>query len=64
MAHDTDSFNRWDAGNRYFTKLILNLASTIPVENIAQYQLPTAFVEAVKLILKNAKVLFSLSIYI
>ena len=26
MAHDTDSFNKWNAGNRYYTKLILSLA--------------------------------------
>lgn len=26
MAHDTDSFNKWNAGNRYYTKLILTLA--------------------------------------
>jgi len=54
MAHDTDSFNRWDAGNRFSTKLILQLAEQ-PLETIAQNELPEGFVRAIEAILDTAK---------
>lgn len=53
MAHDTDPFNRWEAGNRYFTKLILGLAGQ-PVESIAATALPEALVQAVRVTLQSA----------
>lgn len=54
MAHDTDSFNRWDAGSRYYTKLILDLAATTATAEIPNYQLPDKFVNAIETILKSA----------
>jgi aminopeptidase N len=53
MAHDTDPFNRWEAGNRYFTKLILSLAAH-PVDTIRQATLPETLVQAVRTNLQAA----------
>lgn len=50
MAHDTDSFNRWDAGNRYFTKLILQLAD-LPLDAIQTAEVPPSLVTAVRTVL-------------
>jgi len=50
MAHDTDSFNRWDAGNRLATRVILSLAK-LPLDSIATAPLPTELVDAVRVIL-------------
>lgn len=50
MAHDTDSFNRWDAGNRLSSKLILSLAK-LPIDEIKATPLPIEFVNAIKTIL-------------
>lgn len=56
MAHDTDSFNRWDAGNRYFSKLILGLAEQLPADQIggaSTEALPAALVDAVRAVLNS-----------
>jgi len=52
MAHDTDSFNKWDAGNRYYTRLILSLAEGS--ESIDQCVVPESFIEAIRIILQSA----------
>ena len=53
MANDTDSFNRWDAGNRYATKLILDLSKQSK-DSIMNTKLPELFVNAVKTILQTS----------
>lgn len=57
MAHETDSFNKWDAGHRYYTKLLLQLADQIEQANGADvhYELPEKFVNAVNTILDSAE---------
>ena len=57
MAHETDSFNKWDAGHRYYTKLLLQLADHIQQNgaDLTNYQLPDKFVNAVKTILESAQ---------
>jgi aminopeptidase N len=47
MVHDTDSFNRWDAGNRLCTKILLELVNLPSVDDIASAALPTLFVDAI-----------------
>lgn len=54
MAHDTDSFNRWDAGNRFSTQLILQMAE-LPLAEIAQSELPAGYVTAIQSILETGK---------
>ena len=54
MAHDADSFNRWDAGNRFSTKLILQMAE-LPLEKITQSELPVGYVNAIQSILEAGK---------
>lgn len=51
MAHDTDSFNKWDASNRLSSSVILNLASK-SVEDIKASTLPADYVEAVRAVLR------------
>jgi aminopeptidase N len=55
MAYDSDSFNSWDAGNRYFTKYVLQL-SKLSVDEIKSSKLPAQFVSALKTVLLSAKV--------
>ena len=55
MAFDTDSFNRWDASNRYFIRLILTL-SALPAADIDAFKLPEMFVDAIRTVLVSAKV--------
>ena len=52
MAHDTDSFNRWDAGNRLSTSIILSL-SKLSVEEINVAELPKAYIDAIRVILTS-----------
>lgn len=47
MAYDTDPFNKWDAGNRLSSKLILDLAK-LKHSEISAVKLPTHYVQAVK----------------
>jgi len=56
MAHDTDSFNKWDAGNRYYTRLILSLAEGSA--NIDQCVVPDSFIDAIRIILQSSGVIF------
>ncbi|UCB55173.1 MAG: DUF3458 domain-containing protein, partial [Thiotrichales bacterium] len=44
MAHDSDEFNRWDAGQQLAARIILQLVDAI--QNKAQLELPGYFVEA------------------
>ena len=44
MAHDSDEFNRWDAGQQLATRIILELVKSI--QNNAQLDLPGYFVDA------------------
>ena len=55
QAHDTDSFNRWDAGNRLATKIILNLA-TMKADEIEKQPLPKHFVDAIRTVLTSCTV--------
>lgn len=55
MAFDTDSFNRWDASNRYFIRLVLTL-SALPAADIDAFKLPEMFVDAIRTVLISAKV--------
>lgn len=55
IAHDTDSFNRWDAANRLSASVVLNLASK-SLSEIESSSLPTHFVDAIRVILLSAKV--------
>jgi len=48
MAHDTDTFNRWDASNRLSTKVIMSLVSKATVAEIEKAELPAQYVAAVK----------------
>lgn len=55
MAHDTDAFNRWDASNRYYSRLVLDLAASVATEEaIAKYVLPAQFVRAIESMLTRA----------
>lgn len=54
MGYDTDSFNKWDAGNRYFTKLLLSMAD-MPMDAIDKVTIPENFINAIKLVLESAK---------
>jgi aminopeptidase N len=53
MAHDSDSFNKWDAGNRLQTALLLDLAkahqqAAAGATTAALPPLPSSFVEAMR----------------
>jgi len=54
MGHDSDSFNRWDAGARLSTKLILEIAGK-PIDEIPTIQLPEYYVKAVAAVVESAK---------
>jgi len=57
MGHDTDSFNKWDAGNRLSSRIILDLAK-MSVEEIKASAIPPHFISAVKAILTSCTVNF------
>lgn len=52
MAHDSDAFNRWDAGQRYGERVILALAAALERGEAAQ--LPEDYVEAYRCLLTDA----------
>lgn len=52
MAHDTDSFNRWNAGNKLSASIILSL-SKLSLEEIAVAELPKAYIDAIRVILTS-----------
>mmetsp|Transcript_39261 Transcript_39261/g.39971 ORF Transcript_39261/g.39971 Transcript_39261/m.39971 type:complete len:613 (+) Transcript_39261:3-1841(+) len=54
MAHDTDSFNRWDASARLSSKLILDMAN-LPLEEIKNTELPEYYLKAFYTVLESAK---------
>jgi aminopeptidase N len=51
MAHDSDEFNRWDAGQRLATRIILRLVDAIQQQNALE--LPAAFVVACRATLQD-----------
>ncbi len=53
MAHDTDPFNRWDAGQELATKLLLGLAADAQAGR--PLVVAPAFVEAVRAVLTDAR---------
>jgi hypothetical protein len=53
MAHDTDSFNRWDAGNRLGSALILKLAALPTVADIEATSVPAYYVDAIRTVLTS-----------
>ncbi len=52
MAHDCDSFNRWDAGQQYGTQLLLEGVAALAAGE--SWELPPAFVEAFGVTLADA----------
>ena len=53
MANDTDEFNRWDAGQRLATRIILKMVDDINAGN--QLQLPEYFIDASRQTLLDSK---------
>ena len=53
MAHDSDEFNRWDAGQQLATRIILQLVDAIQ-QNVS-LELPDYFVDAYRRMLENTK---------
>lgn len=53
MAHDTDSFNKWDAGNRLGSALILKLAALPTVADIEATSVPSYYVDAIRTVLTS-----------
>ena len=54
MAHDTDSYNRWEAANRLSTQVILGLAE-LEFKDIYAQTLPPYYLSAVKRVLQSRK---------
>jgi aminopeptidase N len=54
MAHDTDTFNRWDAGDRLFTNVIMGLSSLETADVIASAEVSQELVDAIRTSLNNA----------
>ena len=63
QAYDTDSFNRWDAGNRLGTALILKLADMPSVADIEATTLPSHYVDAIRSVLTSCKVRYAVPYY-
>jgi aminopeptidase N len=57
MGYDTDSFNRWDAGSKLSSKLILKIATTTSLDDIQNIQLPDYYIKAVQAIVESAHVI-------
>ena len=53
MAHDSDEFNRWDAGQQLATRIILQLVESI--QNDAELQMPAYFVDAYAMTMADSK---------
>ena len=51
MAHDSDEFNRWDAGQQLATRIILRMVDA--VQNSAELVLPGNFVDACRKMLSD-----------
>ena len=59
MAHDTDSFNAWDAADKLSSQVILTLARDSKAQGSAGVEaceLPASYVDAVRSLLKTALV--------
>jgi aminopeptidase N len=52
MVHDSDSFNRWEAGQRFATEVILQGVATVRAGG--QFVVPSRFVSAVSRVLDRA----------
>ena len=66
MAHDTDSFNAWDAADKLSSQVILALARDSKGQGSAGVEaceLPSSYVDAVRSLLKTALVSQSLYNY-
>lgn len=55
MAHDTDSFNRWEAGNRLTTRMIFSIQKKLAAGETVN-ELPSLYIDAVRNILKSVLV--------
>ena len=53
-AHDTDTFNRWDAGDRLSTNVIMSLTRLDSVASIESAELSAEFVDAIRTSLNAA----------
>ncbi|HQO29939.1 MAG TPA: aminopeptidase N C-terminal domain-containing protein, partial [Accumulibacter sp.] len=51
LAHDSDAFNRWEAGQRLASRLILTAAAEIAAGNVVEW--PTRFADAMRRVLAN-----------
>jgi aminopeptidase N len=51
MAYDTDSFNKWDAGSRYMSKMIISIAEG--EGDIGAQPLPPALIDALRNVLSK-----------
>ena len=54
MAHDSDSYNRWEAANRLSTQVILQL-SELSVKDMRTQTLPSYYLTAFKTLLQSRK---------
>ena len=52
MAHDSDEFNRWDAGQQLATRIILQLVESI--QDNTQLELPGYFIDAYSKTMRNS----------
>lgn len=55
MTHDTDSFNRWDAGNKLSTNLILSLTKLSNIDAIKNTPLNENYINAFRSILTSCR---------
>lgn len=54
MRHDSDSFNRWDAGQRYALRILQGLVKA--VQQGQSLSVPTAFIESYRAVLVDADI--------
>eukprot|EP00899_Mesostigma_viride_P000768 jgi/Mesvir1/10692/Mv13782-RA.1 len=54
LANDSDDFNRWEAGQRLVTKLMLSLLATAAKDGPSALTMDDAFVSAMRAVLRNA----------
>lgn len=57
LAHDTDPFNQWDAGQRYMINLVMRLtqgSEPLDGEDVSTSAVPAAFIGALKVLLTQS----------
>ncbi len=53
MAHDTDSFNKWDAAYRLASNVIMKLTELNSIEDINKASIPTTLTDAIRTLLTS-----------